>query len=332
MRCILSIINDTIVFVCLCVFALGGCVSDVPHDNPLDPFSSNPLTGAKLSGRVVLKNNVSVGIAGATVLMLPGTSMVETDSLGYFVFTNSQTDVQAVVVRKVLYVSDTTAVTLVRGESRKMTIELNAVPTVLLVHIVTRKIDLWWPNPIYSAYISASADDLNGVNDIDTVWVGVDSLNFGMAYSVSEKLFQTIIYASQMPTNTLEWMIGRSCIIRVRDKANAVGESAPAYGARIIEDEATPISPAALDTVSSPPEFQWTPPSSLFPFSFTITVVRLDAGTQSVVWTQSGIGSYMRTFQYPAVLQDGLYFWTISIVDEYGNIAQSKESSFIVKT
>ncbi len=330
MRCTLSIINKMIGLACVCAVAWNGCVSDVPHDNPLDPLSANPLSGASLSGRVVLKNQLSVGVAGAFVSMLPGAAIAVTDSLGYFVFQNPSTAVQAVVIRKNNFVTDTAAVTLARGESRQLTIELNAVPALSAVRIVTRKIDLWWPNPIYSASISASADDLNGVSDLDSVWISVDSLNFSMSYSVTGKNFQATLYASQLPTNTLEWLIGRPCTIRARDKSGAVGVSAPAFAARIIDDEAVPVYPAAQDTALSSPEFKWTPPSSLFPFSYSIAVVRLDAGTQTAVWSQSAIGSYVRTFQYPAVLQAGLYFWTISIVDEYGNIAQSKESSFIV--
>ena len=290
MRSTRSIIHKTILLLCVCAAASwNGCVSDVPHDNPLDPLSANPESGALLSGRVVLKNQTSVGIAGAVVTALPGLTIAIADSQGYFSFQNPSTNLQAVVARKSNFVTDTTAVTLARGESRQVTITMNAVPTIPSVRILTRKIDQWWPNPIYSAMVSASADDLNGLGDLDSVWVSIDSLSFGMTYSVADKNFQTVIFNSQLPSNSLEWLIGRQFFVRARDQNKSVGVSAPAYAARIIDNEATPVFPALQDTASSSPEFQWTPPSSVFPYSYTIAVVRLDAGTQTVIWTQSCI-------------------------------------------
>jgi len=330
MRCRVSTRHKLIGLVALCALTIAGCVSDVSHENPFDPLSANPKAGGRLSGRIVLMDQPSVGVPGAVITTLPARSVAVADSQGYFAFPDASPDITALVAGGANVVADTAAVTLATGESRSVTIPLNAIPTVSSVRIITRKIDLWWPNPIYSASVTAVANDLNGVNDLDSMWVTVDSLSFGMTYSVGARQFQAVINASELPSNTLEWLIGRQVHVRARDKRLAVGVSAPAYVARIIENEAAPVFPAPQDTASASPEFKWTPPSALFAFSYTISVVRLDAGTQTIIWTQDGIGSYLRTFQYPAALQTGNYFWTIAVVDEYGNIAQSKESSFIV--
>jgi hypothetical protein len=310
--------------------SVPGCVSDVPHENPYDPLSANPIVGTGLTGRVVLKNQPAAGIAGATVTLVPASVSAITDTAGNFSFSNLPDGISAVVVQKASFAIDTVRITLGHGESRALTILLNAIPIVSNVSIVMRKIDQWWPNPIYSASVSATADDANGVSDLDSLWVVVDTLRFGMAYSVTAKNFQAVIGPSDLPSNSLEWLIGKPLTVMARDKDRSVGVSAPAYAARIIEDEAIPVDPALQDTASSSPELTWTPPASQYPFTYTLTVVRLDAGSQTVIWTRSGVGSYLRAFQYPAVLQPGLYFWTISIVDEFGNMAQSKESSFIV--
>ncbi len=330
MRCTVSTRHRLIGFAALCALTLTGCISDVPHENPYDPLSANPKSGASLSGRIVLMDQPSVGVPGAVITTLPSRAVAVADSQGYFSFPDPPADINALVVARANFVTDTAEITLPVGAARTVTIPLNAMPTISSVSIITRKIDLWWPNPIYSASVTAAATDLNGVSDLDSLWVAVDSLSFGMTYSVTAKKFQAVINASELPSNTLEWLIGREVRVRARDKRNAVGISAPAYAARIIENEAAPVFPALQDTASASPEFKWTPPSALFAFSYTISVVRLDAGTQTIVWTQDGIGAYLRTFQYPAALQAGNYFWTIAVVDEYGNIAQSKESSFIV--
>lgn len=308
-----------------------GCVRDVPHENPYDPLSANPITGTALQGRVVMKNQPGVGVPGALVSLLPSRRAAITDTAGYFSFPEAETGSTALAIEKKGFDADTLAIPPGTGQARSFTIELNALPVVSAVRITMRKIDQWWPNPIYTASISAAADDANGVSDIDSLWVEVDTLRFGMAYSVSAKNFQSAIVPSDLPSNSLEWLIGKPCTVRARDKGGALGVSAPAYATRIIENEAQPVFPALQDTVSASPEFTWTPPPGEFPFTYTITVVRLDAGTQTVVWTRAGLGSYLRMFQYPSVLPAGLYFWTIAIVDEFGNMAQSKESSFIVQ-
>jgi hypothetical protein len=58
--------------------------------------------------------------------------------------------------------------------------------------------------------------------------------------------------------------------------------------------------------------------------------VRVEAGTQSVIWKQDNIENYLLSYPYPSTLEKGDYFWTIAVVDEYGNYSQSKESSFVV--
>lgn len=329
MRCRISIAKIALSGL-LAAAALPGCVSDVPHENPYDPLSANPIVVTGLSGKVVLKNQPAVGIAGALVTLLPMMQSAITDSAGMFVFANLPDSVHAVIVLKNSFRADTLVVSLPRGASRTLTLPMNAVPSVSNVRIVMRKIDQWWPNPIYSATVSASADDADGLADIDTVWVMVDTLSFGMTYIPAEKNFQAVIVPADLPSNSLEWLIGKPFTVAARDHDRSAGVSAPAYAARIIENEAVPVYPAVQDTTAASPEFTWTPPASEFPFTYTITVVRVDAGTQTVIWTKAGLGSYLRSYQYPNLLQQGLYFWTISVVDEFGDAAQSKESSFIV--
>ncbi|HLP15091.1 MAG TPA: carboxypeptidase regulatory-like domain-containing protein [Bacteroidota bacterium] len=314
-----------------CLLGASGCVSDVPHENAYDPLSANPIVGTGLSGTIVLKNYPAQHVAGAVVTLLPAMMSAITDTNGTFSFGHVPDGVTALAVQKTLCAPETVRVSLARDETRTLTIELNSLPSVTNTRVVMRKIDQWWPNPIYSASVSASADDANGVNDLDSLWVTVDTLRFEMTYSVTDRNFQAVITPASLPSNSLEWLIGKPIMVHARDKGGAIGMSPATYAARIIENEAQPVYPALQDTVVASPEFSWSPPGSEFPFTYSLTVVRLDAGTQTVVWTRAGLGSYLRAFQYPASLQPGLYFWTIAIVDEFGNMAQSKESTFVVK-
>jgi hypothetical protein len=61
----------------------------------------------------------------------------------------------------------------------------------------------------------------------------------------------------------------------------------------------------------------------------------MDGGIPVPVWSIEGIDSFYEQFSYPVgsapVLTPGPYAWSISVVDEFGNYARSKESAFFVQ-
>ena len=142
-----------------------------------------------------------------------------------------------------------------------------------------------------------------------------------------------------MPTNTIQWLVGKALTIVSTDRSNARGVGAPFYVTRIIEDEATPIYPSSLnnDTTGSTPLLEWSPPNVTFIYSYTLVHFSRDFWNGTVVWTYPGLSFGNEELQYPndksgQTLQAGNYVWTISVVDEFGNYSRSKESSFVVKT
>jgi hypothetical protein len=80
----------------------------------------------------------------------------------------------------------------------------------------------------------------------------------------------------------------------------------------------------------------WTPPTVTFNYTNTLAIARVDAGTETVVWTYTGLNFFYEQIQFPGdasgqTLPPGNYVWTISVVDEFGNYCRSKEASFVVK-
>ena len=309
---------------------LGGCVQDAPHDNPLDPQSPGYTGTGSFGGRVVLVNLTDSGVAGVRIATLPSTLAIMTDSSGRFQFPAIPAGSYDIIASKETYSSDTIHLSIVTGVGQTVTFLFNGSPEVLTTKILTRKIDQWWPNPAYFAELSASVGDPNGVSDIDSVWLSVDSVVFPMAYSVTEKNFQLSLTSYQLPSNNLEWLVGKPLTVVARDLSKSTSTSAPFFVTRMIEQEATPDSPANQDTVTSAPVFQWTPPDVRFVYTYTISVVHVFGGTEATVWSQENVGNHLLTFQYPSTLEKGTYFWTIAVVDEYGNYARSKESPFVV--
>jgi hypothetical protein len=313
-----------------------GC-SDAPRDNPLDPLSSNYAGEAAVNGTVLLKNQ-GTPISFAQVRSLEEGITVTTDAEGSFFFRRLTSGAHTLVCIKENFVADSQHVILTSGTSRIVNFALNGAPVVLFQKILTRKIDQYFPSPQYYVDLFADVTDPNGITDLDSVWFAVDSLRFPMVYIPSTRLFQTTVFKYDFPTNTIQWLVGMPLQIISKDRSNAVNISDDFYVTRVIENGATTFYPSSTsnDTTNGTPLLKWIPPAVTFNYSYTLTVSRMDAGTQTVVWRQSEINSFFEEYQYPmdgstTELQTGNYVWAVTIVDDFGNFCRSKESSFVVR-
>ena len=316
---------------------LSAC-ADAPRENPLDPHSPNYKSNAAITGKVyVLNQNTPISQAYLTWVE-SGTSVV-TDSNGNYQFSKIDAGLVTIVCSKENFVPDTQKTVLEAGSSREISFGLNGSPYVFSQKILTRKIDQYYPSPQYFVEIDASVGDPNGITDVDSVWFVVnDTVEYRMDYSPSAKLFQTTIFKYDFPTNTIQWLVGKPLTIRSKDRLKAIGNSAPFAVTRIIENGATPTSPTPLnsDTTGPTPVLMWTPPAVTFTYTYTLSVARVDAGTETVVWTYSGLDFFNEQIQFPfdgsgQTLPSANYVWTISVVDEFGNYCRSKEASFVVR-
>ncbi len=319
----------------LIVTALFGCVGDAPHDNPLDPESSAYKNTGTFGGRILIENQ-TVGVSRAAVWDVNGGISVLTDSLGYFSFGPLTAGLHTFVTVKSNYTNDTCQVNIIPGTVQQITRSMNGAPVASFQQILTRKIDKYFPSPEYFVEITAAVSDPNGPNDLDSVWFGFDSLRYPLTFSPATKNYHATIYRYDIPTNTIQYLVGRPLFIISRDAKMAVNTGSPFYVTRVIENEATPVSPSPFvkDTVSADSIiFKWTPPSVTYNYSYNLTLSRVDAGTQTVVWTHSGLNSFFEEKAFDGTVKPfpANYVWTISVVDDFGNYGRSKESAFVIK-
>lgn len=324
-----------IIFSLLVVIA--GCVDDAPRDNPLDPLSPSYAGTGMLIGRVIVSGQSS-GIAGAAIEDTNTGTNVLSDSAGYFRFNGLREGLHRFICTKHNFVADTFDAEILPYASADILLGLNGLPVVSAQNILTRKIDQYFPSPQYFVEIEADVSDPNSISDLDSVWFKADSLYFPLSYSLATKSFVATIYKYDLPTNTIQWLVGKPLTIVARDVGNAVGSGAPFYVTRVIENTATPIYPSSLnsDTTDTAPEFRWLPPDVTFTYTYTINLSRVDGGIPVSVWSVDSIDSFYEQFFYPTdgsapALTAGSYAWSVSVVDEFGNYARSKESSFIVQ-
>lgn len=314
----------------------AGC-SDVPRDNPLDPLSPDYVSSGALRGTVVLKD-VGSPISSARITALEEGLAVQSDSVGSFSFAHLSLGVKTLVCTKENFAADTQRVTLTSGASLSLTFSMNGAPAVLEEKILTRKVDQYYPSPQYYVDVSAGVTDPNGVADLDSVWFEVSGLLFPMEYNPSSRLFEVRVFKYDIPTNTIQWLVGKALHIVSRDRSAAVNVSDPFMVTRVIEYGAAAISPAPgnSDTTGGAPVLRWTPPTVTFTYSYSLTISRIDAGTPTLIWRLDHLNSVDEEYAYPvdgsvAALTPGNYVWAVTVVDEFENSCRSKESAFVVQ-
>lgn len=320
-------------YILIFMVILVGCIDDAPRDNPLDPLSPAYITAGSVKGVVHFAHQLA-GVAGVTVTNLNENIFVLTDSLGNFSFNRLTAGVHRFVCSKQNFTNDTFQVEVNDRTTTYVVRGLNAAPMVLSQSILTRKIDQYFPSPQYFVEVAAEVTDPNNLNELESVWFVVDTLQFPMEYSLQSKKFITTVYKYNIPTNTIQWLVGKPLYIVARDTVGATGTSAPFFVTRVIEQTATPIpsNPDSLPTF----ELKWLPPEVTFNFSYTVTLSRIDGGVPTLLKAYTGINSFYEKLTYPydsndTPLSPGNYLWSVTVVDDFGNYARSKESSFTVK-
>jgi hypothetical protein len=309
---------------------LSGCVPDASHDNPLDPNSKAFTNTGTLSGNVLSFYQPYTGISGALVTVQPSGAAGLTNSAGAFSISGVSPGSVSLVVSCSGYRSDTVTSKTTVGTDTKVDIHLDALPVVGACQILTRKVDQWWPRAVYSAVISGTITDPDGSGDIAGATLQVDTMKLAMSFVPDQQLYQVSVDAASLPQGSIDWLVGKQLTITSRDRVGAAATGKPFSVTRVIQDAAVPIAPTALDTASTSPQMFWTQPTLLFSYTYKLELFRLDQGIPTLLWSVSNLSSTLSSYQYPNQLTTGTFFWTISVVDEFGNLSRSKEASFVV--
>jgi hypothetical protein len=309
---------------------VAGCVPDASHDNPLDPASPAFSNSGTLTGNVLTYYQPFTGIAGVLVTAEPSGVSAMTDAAGKFAVTGIPAGPLHIVVSRPGYLTDSIDTTVTVGVNATVDIHMDALPAVGTCQVLTRKIDQWWPRASYAAVVNGSVSDADGSGDIVGVTLQVDTMRLAMSYMPDLQLYQANIDAANLPLGSIDWLVGKPFTLVVRDKVGGTTTGKSFAVTRVIQDAPIPILPTALDTASASPQFFWAQPVLQFPYLYKIELFRIDQGVPTIVWSVSNVSSALSDYQYPGQLVTGTYYWTISVVDEFGNLSRSKEASFAV--
>ena len=310
------------------------CLNDADRGNPFDPGSKDFENAGVVRGQTLTFYSPFSALQDVEVSMQPGTFVTRSNVQGQFSFDRVPAGRYQITALKAGYapVSDTVQINF--GETTPVQMNLDGLPLMPAISLNSCHISRWFPqNDLFLLEVTARVQDPDGFNDIDLVLIAIAELNFvdTLAVTPSPEIFKLTILESQLPGRNLHDVLGREIVLSARDHAGFASTSAPKFLARIIEETPVTVSPQGLEIVATPtPTLSWQVLDLPFRVTYRVELFRVDFGLNTLVWSQSGIDRPATSITVPDSLVAGTYFWTVAVVDEFGNCSRSKEASFQV--
>jgi len=323
----------------------AGCLGDAERGNPVDPRSDNFRDAGSVVGSVVRESAPSEGIPGALLTLAPaaGGAALQTFAAGdgSFEFANVPAGTWIAVASRTGYSPDTTTVEITAGRlAPAMTFHLNALPRITAQSVRSERINRFFPDPgVFSQIIVEAtvlepdgAADLVAVDfvipdfDNPSVLLFRDSL---FAIPNTQNLFRRVIPEEDLPVS-IQDLLGRNLYIEARDRSGAVQRGSDTHVVRIVEAIPETVFPQTTsDIVTVPFTLQWQPLTLPYAFTWRIEVFFVPApGLEQPLPPVNSIPSSETELTVSAVLPAGNYAWRVSAVDQFGNLARSREAGF----
>ncbi len=312
-----------------------GCLPDAEHTNPLDPLSEDFENTGAIEGRTTRFYPPFSPLANAEVRLTPGPFITTSDADGRFVITNVPVGTYGVQALRDGFSSfmDTVSVSLGQTTS-DVSLRLDGLPVVRSFVLRTIHVSRWWPQEdLYTLEIAANLEDPDGVGDVAEVWFEIASFDFAreLAQTGVVGRYQLTMQADSLPVPTLHSLQGTEFLLYVEDAAGFVTQSSPRSIVRVIDETPIAEEPQGLTSVEDGrPLLVWEDAALPYASTYRIDVVLDQANVQNVVLTVTDIESEVTRYQVETPLASGTYFWTVSVVDEFGNRSRSKEAGFVV--
>ncbi|MBN2012091.1 hypothetical protein JW960_22370 [candidate division KSB1 bacterium] len=314
------------------------CVKDAPRDNPLDPVV-NP-NKCWVQGTVYRYYPPFRPVSSARIQISPGNQWVDASPDGVFAFTDLQPGDYLLYASASGYSADTIHVSLEQSSGKTVQFNLNALPKIESFIVRSEHINMWRnPQSLYRLYVETTVSDPDGIWDVKNIrflipqFTFVDTINTSEYYDSPGKY---IVHYSEnkLPGSSIENLLGYPMFIEAIDDINTSVLSSPVYLARIINMRPNTVEPQGFIYINDPrPVLKWQPVDELvYPFTYRI----------EVFWTISGVNkSYLKWSQNVMFETDSIrvsqpldrdenYYWTVSVVDEFGNWSSSREAEFKV--
>ncbi len=333
--------------VLLLAFLLVGCNRNLPHTNPLDPLSEAEDLGS-LQGRVVLMTSPGTPVTGALVVLRADSTgpaarprfETLTDNQGQYAFRNIPVGSYTVEIRKEGFSSTGNKAEVQLG--RTGTVEpamLNGLPSVTVQNVYSTHEDLSWvAADIYRVRGLVTVEDPDGPSDIALVWLEAPDLAFRDTLDQkngSPGQYELMVDAENLPSKNLHDLAGRWMVVKAQDASGAVASSAPFVVKRVIEDVPQLERPVDAAIVSTRyPTLYWE--RFILPYTYRLQVslcefVDPNVDCRPVKTIPAEVPPRQDSLYVEFSLKPGVYIWSVTAIDEYGNRSRSKEARFRVQ-
>jgi len=322
-----------IILPALAAFVILACTPDAPRSNPLDPYRQAAVeSGEKLTGQVVRKTAPFPPLPACDVYILPENKFTTTDDQGRFLFTGLQFGDHQLVAHKNGYDSTWAAIPADSVAGGGFFLYMNARPLFNKVSIHSEYIDQWWPDPVLSVVLEATVRDPDGPGDIQSLWLNIAGMDTSILFAATARpdSFALRLQQEDLPGSDLFDVVGASMRVTAQDRDSSRAAHTDEKLIRIISPAPVAALPTGLAVADPAPLLTWQPFIASYYFSYFVSVYFIRAGVPTLMFTSAPLPAQQLSYQYPDLLAAGTYFWTVSAVDEFGNIGRSREASFIV--
>lgn len=137
-----------------------------------------------------------------------------------------------------------------------------------------------------------------------------------------------------IPSGSLERLVGHSLKLLFLDRAGFINSEFGATLVRIVDPPPLGLTPRPGDTTdANPPVLEWEPYNGLFLFTYRVEiwqVIAADPTVPQLIYRRENIPADSTRHSVPLNLPtDALvFFWTVAVVDEFGDFAVSVENNF----
>lgn len=314
---------------------LLACTNPAEHSNPLDPESPDYTQQGILRGQVTTIYPPYQALAGASIRLLPGGLTVQSDAGGNFSFGKLDSGNYLLEAERTGYAPRQLSTRVLARAERVVEIRLDALPIIASANITSARVATREVTaPRLFLEISAEASDLDGGNDIKRVLVKIpgraapDTLARANTFARWQRVFPN----DELAPLNLHNLVGAPLEFFAEDGAGEKSTSQAFQLARLITEEPEPTYPSNGESFprNNDRNLRWQLPVIAFDHSVRVEVYRLDAGFPFLISTLN-LRSGANSLPYPGSLTSGTYYWTVKIIDGFGNSSRSKEATFQVQ-
>ena len=307
------------------------CIEDASRDNPLDPVNEN--SDLNISGQVLTFYHPRKAISEASIFVQPGNFIVLSDEEGYFRFNNLKPGDYTLICQAEGYQMD--SLTISMQANIEHTFLLDGLPQFEKISMKAHHRARWFPvEEIYFIELETIVSDPDGIGDIRSVICRIPSMDYSdtLQAGIESGKFSSTLFDSDLPVSSVHQLIGRQIYFSVEDDFGTINTSEAKFLTRIIEETPQLVSPVELQSFESLPiNFQWERISVPYAATLSIEIFQINLGIAFKADEINNIEITNTNYSYSKNLNIGDYFWTISIVDEFGNSSSSREGTFKIK-